>query len=73
MTRDPNSRSDQSDLDKTLADTFPASDPPAPHLEAKGPTRAEQAALDEALEETFPASDPLPANPGVSRPPNRPA
>lgn len=63
MKREPDK---QSDLDKTLKDTFPASDPLPPVSKDKGPSKHDEAARDEALDETFPASDPLPPNPGTS-------
>lgn len=70
-------RSDAS-LDKSIEDSFPASDPPAVTQPANPPQDAQtgdedegsaaadlQACLDESLEDTFPASDP----PALTQPP----
>ncbi len=57
------------DLDEALAESFPASDPPAfsqpdgiaarhDPADAPGDSAGREAALDEALAESFPASDP---------------
>lgn len=61
----PADNAEEKQVDKTVADTFPASDPPAfsgitgdepPPTEKQDEYTEED--VDEALEESFPASDP---------------
>lgn len=71
---------DDAQLEKSIEDSFPASDPPAVTQPAKPPEAAivedaeitapeAEAALDDSLDDSFPASDP----PSMTRPPGEAA